>query len=89
MVYTIDLAESLNYYFALVFVFLCAYWIAFVFKNLSDLLGRLGIVAFVVVMCFFFATIVVITIGIEGTADYYFTGAYAAGFFLRFFRHDH
>ncbi len=89
MTYSIDLAEGLNYYFGLAFIFLCGYWLAFVYKNLSFLFAKLGIIAFVLLMILFFSVQAVMLPGVEGLADYYYTGAYAVGFFLRFFRHDH
>lgn len=89
MSFSLEMSNGLNYYFTVLFVFLGAYWMAYVFKNLTYLFISLGKIKFVILMSFFFALIAVLGSNIEAAQDYWMTGAYLSGFMLRFLRNDH
>ena len=88
MEYNISLPQGLNYYFTILSVFLAAYWLAYIFKNLSNLFDRQGIIRFIVLMSLFFGVFVVFGQAPEQMEDYWITGAYLSGFLIRFFRYD-
>ncbi len=85
----IVLPQELDIYFAAVLYFLGGYWLAYAFKNLSNLLEHFGIITFVLIMVFFWSMIITLGNYISDLQDYLFTAAYGLGFFLRFFRHDY
>ena len=69
--------------------FIAGYAFAYMFKSLSNLQQRHGIVLFILIMVFFISAIAVILPKIEYQQNYLITGAYLIGFLLRFFRDDH
>ncbi|MDC0947969.1 hypothetical protein OAS86_01320 [Gammaproteobacteria bacterium] len=86
--FSVVLPDSIDQAIQLVMLFVFGYWIAFVFKNMGNLLADKGIIVFIVLMCFFVAVLMVIPPTVEAAKDFTVTGAYSLGFLLRFFRHD-